>query len=666
MTGRGRRPSFGRRLLVAVAVHASGLALAVLALLILHGRMEVRQNQATQEFLEEQMIADGMTTAVMRQLAAATAYQQSRDERLLSDFREAGDEASRFVRRYLFHDLSPLQRLQLEAVKEAHQRLEVAAARALDLTRRGLDAEAADAAAAMAGYGLELQSATSGFLRMRSGALDEVRRRSAASLRMVYVGGFTFALIAVLAAVLWGRFLQRRLAKPLDELATAASRIRDGDLSARIPMPKDRELAEVADSFNRMSDGLMTARAATESKTRELEAALDRLRETQAELVQSEKLSAMGRMMAGLAHELNNPLAAVLGYGQLLQGRVREGGTVEADELSELVDPIVAEADRARDLVRNLLTFARESGTAREAVRIDDVVREVARLRRAGLETVGIDLEVDPGPEGLWVRGDAQRTHQVLTNLLDNARDALVDPAGTAGANGGTIRVRVVPSDEAVDVIVEDDGPGLTDVERAFEPFYTTKAVGQGTGLGLALVHGFMEEVGGRVRAENRPEGGARVTLRFRPAPPPEEAAEQMGGTDGEAGLTAPAGTIRVLVVEDEAPLRALQKRLLERAGASVRLAAGGHEAMAILEEEDFDAVVSDVKMSRGSGLELYRWVASERPDLVDRFLFVTGDVGGLDVAELARHEPERFLTKPFHAETYLRRVLATARAAGG
>ncbi len=662
-----RDSSFGHRLLLMVAVHAGGVALALLVLLLLHARMEGRRDVATQAFVEEQLIADGLTTAVMRQLAAATAFQKSRDEMLLADFRGSGEEASRLVRRYLFHDLSPAQRRQLEEVKEAHQRLEVAAARALDLTRRGLDAQAANAAAAMAGYGLELQSAMSRFLQMRHGTLEEVRRRSAASLRLVYVGGGVFALLTILGTVLWARFLRRRLARPLDALAEAAARIRDGDLSARVPVPEDRELAAVASSFNQMSRGLAGAMAAEEARTAELEHALARLRDTQAELVQSEKLSAMGRMMAGLAHELNNPLATVLGYSQLLREQLDAGSGSPGDqELRELVEPIVSEAGRARDLVQDLLSFTREPRGSVSSVRIAEVVRAVARLRGGALEAVGIDLDADAGPEDLGVAGDAQRVEQALINLVDNARDALLGQPSNEGVPVGTIRIRVVPRESEVDVVVEDDGPGWADVERAFEPFYTTKPVGQGTGLGLALVHGFMEECGGRARAEDRPDGGARVTLSFRTAPAPESE-ETPSGPDARAARgTGVEQSLRVLVVEDEAPLRALQKRLLQRVGASVEVAEGGRDARRILDRGDFDVVVSDVKMPDGGGLDLYRWATEERPDLVDRFLFVTGDVGDPEVVELARQKPERFLNKPFHVDAYLRRVVATAESGAG
>jgi CheY-like chemotaxis protein/anti-sigma regulatory factor (Ser/Thr protein kinase) len=285
-------------------------------------------------------------------------------------------------------------------------------------------------------------------------------------------------------------------------------------------------------------------------------------------------------------------------------------------------------------------------------------VAVVARIRSYSFEQAGLALEIDDIPEDLCVVGDAQRLQQVLMNLVENSFDALVDEQ--AAGNGGTrrgVRIRALRRDDDVDVLVEDDGPGFPDPDRSFEPFYTTKPVGEGTGLGLTLVHGFMEEFGGQVRAENRRNGGARVVLTFRRVEPCDR--------PGVTPRTAPVATLdrsqplRVLVVEDEEALRTLQARLLRRVGATVELAAGGEEARTMLEHIDVDLVITDVKMPDGSGLDLYAWATRERPDLTDRFLFVTGDVGDEAIAEFSRRRPDRFLSKPFHADDYVRRVAA-------
>ncbi|MFW6330443.1 MAG: hybrid sensor histidine kinase/response regulator, partial [Gemmatimonadota bacterium] len=487
---------------------------------------------------------------------------------------------------------------------------------------------------------------------LREAELGQVRLQQARTFRFLYAGGAGAALLLVLSSLFWGRFLQRRLARPLAQLGAAAERIGAGDLSVRVPVPTESELAAVASSFNQMADGLVTARIDLEHRNQQLEQAVSRLRDTQAELVQTEKLSAVGRMMAGLAHELNNPLASVLGYGQLLAERVERGGRVPADELRDgYVGPIVAEAGRARELVQNLLRFSRKSAASLSAVSLGAAVQVVVGIREYVFAQSGAELRVDPVPD-VWLLADEQRLQQVLLNVVNNAFDAVRGRV----PGPGRVHVRFERRAGLVDVIVEDDGPGFADPDPVFEPFYTTKAVGEGTGLGLTIVHQFMEEVDGAVRVENRTEGGARVVLTFRETvpPAPEPAPEQ-------ESTPAPLRSLRVLIVEDELPLRNLQQRILESQGAKVQLAAGGREARLILETADPDLVISDVKMPDGGGLDLYRWIEAERPELARRFLFVTGDVGDPAIAALAEAKPGQFISKPFDRDEYLARIAALA-----
>jgi CheY-like chemotaxis protein len=216
-----------------------------------------------------------------------------------------------------------------------------------------------------------------------------------------------------------------------------------------------------------------------------------------------------------------------------------------------------------------------------------------------------------------------------------------------------------VDRSDRIDLVFDDDGPGIEAPDRIFEPFYTTKPVGEGVGLGLAVVYRRMNEFGGSIRAENRPEGGARFVLTFTPA-------EGSGRTAvADPRPTAPVRVSpppdgkrpRILVVEDEAPLRKLQKRLLTQRNADVLLAAGVEEARAILQTTEVDAIVSDVRMPGETGLDLYDWVEREMPALSRHFLFVTGDVGAPELLSLAERRPEIFVHKPFEVEEYLTRV---------
>jgi C4-dicarboxylate-specific signal transduction histidine kinase/ActR/RegA family two-component response regulator len=652
-----RHGSLGRRLLLVSAFQA--LVLLVSLVVLLRMTMDTRfdMEQATTAYLEEQAIADRITTAVTRQLATAAASLTQSDPAFREDFSSAGEDAYVEIRRYLFRDLSAEQRLQLETVREQHQRMEVTAARAIELADRGRTEDAGDAVDAMITHGLALQAVLGDFLRIRQADMARLADRQAAVFRFLQVSVVAVAVLVLLAIGLMARFLYGRLATPLSELAGAAHRIGAGDLTTRVHLPREDELAALARAFNDMADGLADAHRDLEDRNRQLESALDQLRSAQAELVQTEKLSAMGRMMAGLAHELNNPLASVLGYGQLALDRNTDPDPLGSDELlREYVAPIVAEAQRARQLVHDLLGFAREAEPVASGASLREVVETAVRMQAYAFDQAGLAIQVGELPD-VRVRAEPQRLQQSLLTVIRNAYEAML-PLG-AGALAISARVEAA----RVVVVFQDDGPGIPAVDLVFEPFYTTKPAGEGIGLGLALVHRFMAEIGGTIMAENRAEGGARFILSFRLADAsgtpsaPVSSIPRFRVTESGVERASPGLSGRILVVEDEAPLRKLQTRVLRRLGATVVAAEHGLEARRILEEGDVDLVISDVKMPGGSGLALYRWIEEERPHLLDRFLFVTGHPGEGEAAALAEERADRFMYKPFDMAEYVARV---------
>jgi CheY-like chemotaxis protein len=248
---------------------------------------------------------------------------------------------------------------------------------------------------------------------------------------------------------------------------------------------------------------------------------------------------------------------------------------------------------------------------------------------------------------------------QVFLNIANNAFDAM-RPLGR-----GTLRIAAEVDGDFVTVYCDDDGPGIMRPDRIFEPFYTTKPVGTGTGLGLALAHQYVTEVGGSVRAENRADGGARFVVRLPLAPPETQPAPGLAARTATA-LPAPAERVttagghpaRILVVDDEATLRRLQARLLERIDASVFVAADVDEAEAVIRSRELDLIISDIKMpGEKNGLDLFAWIQRERPELAARFLFVTGDVTDTDIARVAAQYPNQVVRKPFLVNEYLAQV---------
>jgi signal transduction histidine kinase len=342
---------------------------------------------------------------------------------------------------------------------------------------------------------------------------------------------------------------------------------------------------------------------------------LARLRETQAQLVQAAKMSALGQLVSGVAHELNNPLSVIIGYGQLLLGR-----DVPAT-LKRPLELMVSQGDRMAKIVRNLLYFARQRPPERGAVDVRQVMEQTLTLRLNHLTLSGIVVERD-FPDALpAINGDAQQLEQVFLNLLLNAEQAILEtkPGGRI-----VLRARLRPDARAILAQVVDDGPGIPAeaLARVFEPFYTTKTVGMGTGLGLSVSYGIVQEHGGRLSVDSRP-GQTTFTLELpvTELPVPDPAARDRRVYRG-VGKVA-------LVVEDEPSVLDLVVTLLGESGWRVEVAPGGRAGLDSVHRNRYDLIVSDIRMPDGNGQEFYERALAHDPALGRRFIFITGDTAG-------------------------------------
>jgi PAS domain S-box-containing protein len=376
------------------------------------------------------------------------------------------------------------------------------------------------------------------------------------------------------------------------------------------------------------------------------------MRRVEKSLVQAERLSSLGEVVAGVAHELNNPLSGVMGYAELLRPHIRE------PELLRDLQRIVESAARCERIVFKLLSFARKQETSKKYQNLNDCVAKVLdlksyHLRSSQIETV---LELDPElPETCF---DFHQLEQVILNLINNA-----DQAIASLKTPGRIVLRTGSRDGQVFLEVEDNGPGVPKAvrERVFDPFFTTKDVGQGTGLGLSVSYGIVREHGGRI--ELRPvseDGGARFTVFLPLVAAAPEADEEI-----EPQLDRPELPLRgrrILVAEDEPMVLELFSRVLSGDGAEVTLARDGEEAWKHLAQGDYDLVVTDLRMPNLSGQQLYEKVAGERPEMLRRFVFSTGDLAREQTLAFLQGLPNRILTKPLEVET-VRRVLTQAVA---
>jgi two-component system NtrC family sensor kinase len=375
----------------------------------------------------------------------------------------------------------------------------------------------------------------------------------------------------------------------------------------------------------------------------------DETRDIYHHMLQAEKMAALGQTISGVAHELNNPLATILSWAERLSQR-----TALEDPVRRGLETILSESERAARIVRNLLTFARKRQTTRAMVDLNQVVRETLALRSYEQRVSNIDV-IDALAIGLpQVFADGHQIQQVLLNLIINAEQAMLSAKGR-----GTIVVRTWQDADHESVVLEinDDGPGIPeDVQpKIFDPFFTTKEVGKGTGLGLTVAYAIVQEHGGRIRLESRPNAGASffVELPVTGARAPASPTTRVR-LDREVEAVAGAS---VLVVEDEAALATAVSDALRDAGYAVEHAADGERALGILETQNFDAVVCDLKMPRLDGKAFYRMLASGSPELARRIIFVTGDVAGTDAEKFLEESGCRWLAKPFRLGDLLKTV---------
>lgn len=666
----GRGPSL-RRAMAFSAIALGTIATASMLLFIsLSTAIRRTLDADTEQLMVEERIADQIVSSAFEQQLGAYRYLQAPSAPLLDDFRARGHEAYAEIQNYLFLKMPLSSRLNVEAIKEAHEEYEVAAQHAFDLA---LDGDATAARGRIDGLTVRaatLERAVRGFITERQAQGRALRARQETALRRLQWATAAVALALAFATFLLVYRLRRRVMLPLDDLSTAVRQLADGADRVRVAPQRYREFQLLADSFDEMSDKIRASRDEIEARNGELTRTLEELQRAQQDLVQHEKLSAMGEMLAGLAHELNNPLAGILGFGECLQGELSESSDPLVREFADsLVVPLVGEAIRARDLVRNLLHFARQPTAQLERVHLADTVEVAVGLRRHMFAPQLTSIDVDV-PDDLYVIAQSQKLEHAIMNLVNNALDALRDAPG-----GSRLSIRAHSDDGGAGavLVVEDDGPGFQKPERAFDPFYTTKPVGAGTGLGLALVHRFVQEFGGTVAVENRRSGGARVTIRLRAAPSKLEsdaaisrAAALPGPLFAVAELPPPPHTRqRVLVVDDESALREVQRRMLARLDVDVTLAATGADACAALLDSDFDVVVTDLRMPGAvSGADLIAWLSRERPSLAERTLIVTGDVASDTVAASLSVGTHRVLSKPFSRVDYLASVRAMLAAA--
>ena len=378
------------------------------------------------------------------------------------------------------------------------------------------------------------------------------------------------------------------------------------------------------------------------TERREAEAELARQRDL---LHQSEKLSALGELLAGVSHELNNPLSVLVGQALLLKDDASD------DRIALRAEKIEKAADRCARIVRTFLAMARQQPAKKVPVDLNGLVEDALEVTGYSLRTAGVEVDLLLGAELPAVLADADQLLQVFTNLIVNAEHALQDIPEPR-----RLQIATAYRDESDQVLVEirDNGPGIPeDIRtRIFEPLYTTKKMGSGTGLGLALCHRIVSSHGGTLELESAPGEGAAFKIRLdcepgeRPGP-----AAPVAEADG-------AATYKVLVVDDEVEVAQIISDILSVDGHQVEVVDSAHAALQKIERRLYDAVISDVRMPGMDGPGFYEALRERRPEQIDGLGFITGDTLSGRVREFLDSVDRPYLEKPV-APKDARRLLA-------
>ncbi len=372
-------------------------------------------------------------------------------------------------------------------------------------------------------------------------------------------------------------------------------------------------------------------------------------RRLQDQLIQSEKLSAIGQLIAGIAHDLNNPLASVVGFADFLT----EVPNVPA-ALREPLSVIREEAERASNIVKNLLGFARKQEHQRRPTALSPLLDATFVLLRNQLMAHRVDLRFDVDTDLPMPDIDPNQIQQVFVNLINNAAQAIA-----SSGRPGTIVVRARTWLDGIAVDVIDDGPGMSEVlaTQVFEPFFTTKPEGEGTGLGLSISQGIVREHGGRILLSTEEGRGSTFTVQLplatqAVAPPPDS-------TEHTAHRA-----LRVLVVDDEPHILHYMRATLEAWGHVPVIARDGVEGLSLIGEDNFDLVISDLRMPRLGGREFYAEIARRSPAMAGRVVFSTGDTVRGDTLAFLETLDRPYLHKPFSLAE-LRTLLADVTRRG-
>jgi two-component system, NtrC family, sensor kinase len=439
--------------------------------------------------------------------------------------------------------------------------------------------------------------------------------------------------ILLCSLLIW--VLIRRITRPLRELRTSVEAVGRGDFSQRIDIHSNDEYGELATVFNQMMENLNSSHA-------EIQRTLQRLKSTQDQLVQTEKLSAIGKFVAGVAHELNNPLTGVIGFSEMLQ----DTGINEHQQ--NYLNRIIDSAERCHKIVQSLLSFSRVRRPERTSVNINQLIEATVEIFKYELPVNNIEVTSDFASNLPALLIDPHQIQLVFLNILNNARQAI-----ESQQTSGTIHIKTELVEGHVRISFCDNGPGIPNenLSKIFDPFFTTKAVGEGTGLGLSLSYGIIREHDGTIIARNNNGNGVTfiIDLQVVSIKSDQEATKILPALQKMERASAN----KILVIDDEENILELIKEALAVYGYNVETVCDGETALRAVNNQSYDLIICDWKIPGISGQSIYERLREMNPQALERFLFITGDILGENAERFLRVEKKICLFKPFSIEQF-------------
>jgi signal transduction histidine kinase len=369
---------------------------------------------------------------------------------------------------------------------------------------------------------------------------------------------------------------------------------------------------------------------------KKLHASLSKLKTTQEQLIQTEKLSALGELISGFAHELNNPLTSVLGYSEMAAM-----ASACPDDIRSMLDMTCQEAKRCHQIVNNLLSFARKRQPEKQSLDLNEVCRKTLHLLSYQFQVNNVTTIVqfdETMPLGM---ADESQLQQVLVNIMSNAYQAMA-----AHQNGGALTVTTSHDNAAITIHIADTGPGIAPehVQRIFDPFFTTKP--RGTGLGMSLSYGLIKAHGGDLTATSSPGEGATFTITLPIVPQTSLETSLETNLPLSEDFTVPPQ--HILVIDDEQALLRMLVTSLQALGHETDATLSSREALHKIDTQAYDLIICDMKMPDVDGSQVYRFLEQHHPDMLKRIIFSSGDTMSEEFQAFFQAAACRCLQKPF------------------